>query len=236
MWQTQSMAQYWQSIIRVHAGSWWWLSMTGNVQATLGCILCGICWLSFLYVFLILFWCDRPNLWRSIGSPSSESTWDPDDGRQWLGMFRQHLAALYAGYVRSLFRCFFLVSFGVTDTIYGAVLAVHHPGPHGILMMAVNDWGCLSNIWLHYWAQLRNCLLQCSLKDVFDICCQSTSRFVDTFCSLLDRQLKPIFNLLLLVNVIPLLLEFESQLIVIFAITFSGTRLITTSCIAHAVT
>ena len=81
----------WRSI---HAGSWWWLSMTGNVQTTLCCTLCGICWLSFLYVFLILFWCDRPNLWRSIGSPSSRSTWDPDDGCQWLEVFDQHLVAL----------------------------------------------------------------------------------------------------------------------------------------------
>ena len=191
---------------------------------------------SLLDIILSLFWCDRHNLWRSIGSPSSGSTRDPDDGCQWLGMFRQLWAAFSVEYVGSLFYMFFLFSFDATDQISGAVLAVHHRGPRGTPMMAVNDWKCLISIWLHYWAQLRNCLLQCSLKDVFDICCQSTSRFVDTFCSLLDRQLKPIFNLLLLVNVIPLLLEFESQLIVIFAITFSGTRLITTSCIAHAVT
>ena len=44
----------------------------------------------------------------------------------------------------------FLVSFGVTDTIYGAVLAVHHPGPRGILMMAVNDWECSGNFGLHF--------------------------------------------------------------------------------------
>jgi hypothetical protein len=65
-------------------------------------------------------------------------------------MFRQLWAALYVEYVDSLFYMFFLFSLDAINQISGAVLAVHHPSPHGILMMAVNDWECSGNFGLHF--------------------------------------------------------------------------------------